>query len=83
MQLDPGFCYEAADFEQMKKLVQQGYGFTFLPESMAEGDPAVYTEPLKKKYEYIIFFGIPRYSEPNPVLERLYELAKENEEYAF
>lgn len=83
MQLDPGFYYEAADFEQMKKLVQQGYGFTFLPENMAEGDPAVYTEPLKKRYEYIIFFGIPRYSESNPVLERLYELTKENDEYAF
>lgn len=76
MHLTPVSYYEAGDFEKQRHLVEQNYGFTFLPSRFVQSDSEFEIQPLKNPYKYTVFFAIPKYSEVSPMLERFYEIAK-------
>lgn len=76
MKMTPTSYYEAGDFDKQRQLVEQNYGFTFLPKRLALAGGEFDVQPLERPYEYTVYFAVPKYAESSPMLERFYELAR-------
>lgn len=78
--ITPQSMYEAEDFQGMKKLMELGYGITFLPSRMVDPSPCFQSGPLKNSARYQIAFALLRYTETPQELKSLMEFCLGSED---
>ena len=75
--LIPQTLYEAKDFPEMKKMMELGYGATFLPSKMTEDSSDYKTYPLTPPIRYQVALVLPKYTEIQAELDSLIQCCRD------